>query len=149
MTEAKNRVTLIGIKMAKPGEEFIYVGSVPACEGCKVRKACHNLLEGRRYRVETVRPTTHTCSVFEDGAQVVEVIEAPVVALIAGEMAIMNSRIVFEYPCNRNDCRSYDLCHPEGLNEKERYIITQILGNAPDECLRGRKNMKLVELLPL
>ncbi|WP_370650831.1 UPF0179 family protein [Methanocalculus sp.] len=149
MTESKNRVTLIGVKLAKTGDEFFYDGAISECEGCKVRKACHNLVEGRKYRIIGIRPTIHTCPVFADGARVVEVTEAPVVALIAGEMAIPNSRLVYEYLCNREDCRSFDLCHPDGVNEGEKYIITQILGSAPDECLRGRRNLKLVELLPI
>jgi len=149
MTEAKNRVTLIGKKLARNGTEFVYVGAVDACNRCKVKKACHNLIVGRKYRVVDIRPTTHSCQVFADGACVVEVEEAPVVALIAGEMAIANSRFIYEYTCNRDECRSYDLCHPDGVNEKEKYTITQILGSAPDECLRGRKNLKLVEILPL
>lgn len=149
MTEAKNRVTLIGTKLAKEGLEFIYIGAVDECSGCKVKKACHNLIEGRKYRVVDIRPTIHSCPVFADGACVVEVEEAPVVALIAGDMAITNSRFVYEYTCNREECRSYDLCHPDGVNEGEKYMISQVLGNAPDECLRGRKNLKLVEILPL
>jgi len=149
MTEAKNRVTLIGTKLAQNGTEFVYVGEVDECSRCKVKKACHNLVRGRKYRVVDVRPTVHSCPVFVDGACVVEVEDAPVVALIAGEMAITNSRFVYEYSCNREECRSYDLCHPDGVNEKEKYMITQILGSAPDECLRGRKNLKLVEILPL
>jgi hypothetical protein len=149
MTESKNRVTLIGVKLAKMGDEFFYDGVAPECVGCKVKKACHNLVEGRKYRIIGIRPTTHTCPVFADGARVVEVTEAPVVALIAGDMAIQNSRLVYEYLCNREDCRSFDLCHPDGVNEGEKYTIIQVLGGAPDECLRGRRNLKLVELLPI
>ncbi|RQD80235.1 MAG: UPF0179 family protein [Methanocalculus sp. MSAO_Arc2] len=149
MTETKNRVTLIGKKIAKTGLEFVYIGEVEECGTCKVKKACHTLVEGRKYRIVGVRPTTHTCTVFADGVRVVDVSDAPVVALIAGELAIPNSRMIYEYTCNRNDCRSYDLCHPDGVNEGEKYIITQVLGNAPDECLRGRRNLKLVEILPL
>ncbi|MCP1662422.1 MAG: UPF0179 family protein [Methanocalculus sp. MSAO_Arc1] len=149
MAESKNRVTLIGSKLAKPGMEFVYVGAVEDCTVCKVKKACHTLVEGRKYRVTSVRPTTHTCTVFADNVRVVDVEDAPVVVLIAGEMAIPNSRFVYEYICNREDCRSYDLCHPDGVNEGEKYTITQVLGNAPDECLRGRRNLKLVEIRPL
>ena len=145
MTEAKTKVTLIGTAYAKQGFEFIYDGEAPACDTCKVKKACHNLVKGRKYRIVTIRTTHHECPVHLNGATAVEVTEAPVTALISAEMAIVNSKIKFETSCNKSDCRSYDLCHPDGIVEGEKYIVADVLGNAPDICEKGR-TLKLVEL---
>ena len=147
MTEAKTKVTLIGTVHAKVGTEFIYEGEAPECNTCKVRKACHNLHKGRKYRIVTVRTTHHDCPVHLNGATAVEVTEAPISALIPPEMAIINSKIKIELSCNKADCKSYALCRPEGVVDGEKYIVTDVLGNAPDICEKGRA-LKLVEIRP-
>ncbi|MCC7566248.1 MAG: UPF0179 family protein [Methanomicrobiaceae archaeon] len=148
MTTKKPKVTLVGALMAKPGLEFIYEGEISECEACKVRKVCHNLQPGKKYRIVNVRPQTrHECLVHIDSACAVEVIESPITALVPADRAIVNSKIQYEYTCNKTYCRSYELCHPEGIIEGEKYIVGEILGNAPDICERGRV-LKLVELRP-
>ncbi|KDE56508.1 UPF0179 family protein [Methanoculleus sp. MH98A] len=150
MAKVKTKVTLIGAALAKPGLDFVYEGnSCPECENCKVRKTCHNLQPGRRYRVATVRTNTrHDCPVHHEAVIAVDVVEAPVVALIGADMAIANTRICYEFSCPRNECRSYRLCRPDGIIEGEKYVVGEVLGNAPDVCERGRA-LKLVELRPV
>ena len=147
MFDAKTKVTLIGTVLAKPNVEFIYEGEIPECDTCKVKKACHNLQKGRKYRIVTVRSTHHDCAVHLNGATAVEVMEAPITALINADMAMVNSRIKPELSCNRSECRSYPLCRPDGVTDGEKYIVTEVLGNAPDICDKGRA-LKLVELRP-
>jgi uncharacterized protein (UPF0179 family) len=145
MAEAKTKVTLIGTVLARQGVEFVYEGEAAACETCKVKKACHNLQKGRRYRIVTVRTTHHDCPVHVNGATAVEVMEAPITALISADRAITNSKIRFEISCSKTDCRSYELCHPDGILDGEKYVVADVLGNAPDICEKGRA-LKLVEL---
>jgi hypothetical protein len=145
MAETKTKVTLIGTVHAKPGVEFVFEGEIPACDNCKVKKACHNLQKGHKYRIVTVRTTHHECSVHLNGATAVEVMEAPITALISADMAIANSKIKFETSCNKADCRSFELCHPDGIVDGEKYVVIDVLGNAPDICSKGR-SLKLVEL---
>jgi uncharacterized protein len=147
MAETKSKVTLVGTVLAKPGVEFIYEGEAPECDICKVKKACNNLQKGRKYRIVTVRTTHHDCTVHLNGATAVEVMEAPISALIGPEMAIVNSRIKIEFTCNKADCRSFSLCRPEGIVDGEKYIVSDVLGNAPDICEKGRA-LKLVEIRP-
>ncbi|MDK2891155.1 MAG: uncharacterized protein PWR21_1787 [Methanoculleus sp.] len=149
MAKEKTKVTLIGAGLAKPGLDFVYEGTTcPECESCKVRKTCHNLQPGKKYRVATVRTNTrHDCPVHHEAAVAVDVVEAPIVALISAEMAIANSRISYEFSCPRTECRSYRLCRPDGVIEGEKYVVGEVLGNAPDVCERGRP-LKLVELRP-
>jgi uncharacterized protein (UPF0179 family) len=147
MAESKTKVTLVGTVLAKQGNEFVYEGEVADCGSCKVKKACNNLQKGRRYRIVTVRTTHHDCEVHLNGATAVEVTEAPITALINAEMAIVNSKIRLESSCNRADCRSYPLCRPDGIVEGEKYVVSEVLGNASDICDKGRA-LKLVEIRP-
>jgi len=147
MAEAKTKVTLVGTVLAKTGVEFIYEGEAPECDTCKVKKACNNLQKGRKYRIVTVRTTHHECPVHLNGATAVEVMEAPISALISPEMAIVNSKIKIELSCNKADCRSFSLCRPDGVVDGEKYVVTEVLGNAPDICEKGRA-LKLVEIRP-
>lgn len=147
MSDVKTKVTLVGTVLAKQGTEFIYEGEVAECDTCKVKKACNNLQKGRKYRIVTVRTTHHECMVHLNGATAVEVMEAPITALINADMAIVNSRIKLELSCNRGECRSYSLCRPDGVVDGEKYIVSEVLGNAPDICDKGRA-LKLVEIKP-
>jgi uncharacterized protein (UPF0179 family) len=147
MADAKTKVTLVGTVLAKQGTEFIYEGESAECEACKVKKACNNLLIGRKYRIVSVRSTHHECTIHLNGATAVEVMEAPIMALINADMAIINSKIKIDLSCNRSDCRSYSLCRPDGVTDGEKYIVTSVLGNASDICAKGRA-LKLVDIKP-
>lgn len=138
----------MGTVLAKPNVEFIYEGEVAECDTCKVKKACHNLQKGRKYRIVTVRTTHHDCAVHLNGATAVEVMEATITALINADMAIINSRIKPELSCNKSDCRSFPLCRPDGVTDGEKYVVVDVLGNASDICDKGRA-LKLVEIRPV
>jgi hypothetical protein len=150
MAEEKAKVTLIGVTLAKPGLDFVYEGILPPeCDGCKVRKICHNLQPQKKYRIAAVRPNTrHDCPVHHEAVIAVDVVEGPVVALISAEMAIVNSKISYEFTCPRTGCRGYRLCHPDGIIDGGKYVVDEVLGNAPDVCERGW-TLKLVELRPV
>jgi uncharacterized protein (UPF0179 family) len=148
MVGEKSKITLIGTTLARPGLEFVYQGALDACSSCKVRKACNNLRVGRKYRILSVRNTRHDCQVHLNGASAVECVESPVVALIGADMAIVNSRILFECACTRTECKAYDLCRPDGIVEGDRYLVGEVLGNPPAPCEKGRA-LKLVELRPI
>ena len=148
MAETKTKVTLVGTVLAKPGVEFIYEGESTECGTCKVKKACNNLTKGHRYRIVTVRSTHHECTIHLNGATAVEVIDAPATMLINADMAMMNSRVKIEFSCNKTECRSFSLCHPDGVVEGEKYIIADVVGNAPDICDKGRA-LKMVEIKPV
>ena len=142
------KITLIGKALAREGAEFVYRGEVHECEGCRVRKVCHNLHPEWRYRIVGVRKTTlHTCHVHMDGAYTVEVVEAVIPALIPAERAILNSTITYEAGCTRCDCDNFDLCNPEGIVPGEGYRIAEIDNAAIFSCEQG-KRMRRVLLSP-
>ena len=145
MADAKPKVTLIGTTMAIQGLEFIYEGECTECDGCPVRKACHNLKPGRKYRIVAVRKTRHPCTVHLNGVTAVEVVESSIPALINADMAIKNTRIAFERPCTRVGCEYYALCNPDGAIPGEKYVVIEVLGSAPGICEKGR-NLQRVEL---
>jgi len=148
MAEGKTKVTLVGTVLAKQGIEFIYEGEVAACDTCKVKKACNNLQTGRKYRIVSVRTTHHECMVHLNGATAVEVVEAPIRVLINADMAIVNSKIKLDLSCIKSDCRNFTHCHPEGVVEGEKYVVSDVLGNASDICEKGRV-LKCVDIKPV
>ena len=48
-------VTLIGKKLAKVGNEFVYLGITQKCRNCRLKTVCSNLQEGRTYKIERGR----------------------------------------------------------------------------------------------
>jgi uncharacterized protein (UPF0179 family) len=146
MAETKPKVTLIGKELAKTGLEFIYEGTIDDCGSCRLSKACNNLKKGRRYRIVGVRPTEHSCAVHLNGARSVEVIDSPIPVLINADMAIKNTRIRYEFSCNKTQCPNYELCFPPGIIEGEKYIVVEVLGKNPEACEKGR-SLQLVELM--
>ncbi|HVP95173.1 MAG TPA: UPF0179 family protein [Methanoregulaceae archaeon] len=145
---SKPKITLIGTDLARTGLEFVYEGILEECGACSLRKACNNLKEGRRYRITSIRPAHHDCTVHRNGTSTVEVIESPVGTLINAEMAIKNSRITYEFSCTNETCKNYDLCHPEGIVAGEKYTVVDITGSAPEPCEKGR-TLQVVNLIPV
>ena len=148
MAVEKPKVTLIGTGLAKQGLEFVYEGPIDECRPCSLKKACNNLKEGKRYRIVNVRPAKHDCLVHRNGTCAVEVVESPIAALLNAEMVIKNSRIRYEYTCTKEDCKSYSLCHPDGIIEGEKYVVVEVVGNAPNPCEKGR-TLQLVNLMSI
>lgn len=141
-------VTIVGNVLAYEGAEFVYAGKTEACESCKVAKVCHSekLKEGRRYKVVSVRKTRHTCAVHAEGAQAVDVEETKITAVIPTSQATRRTRITYTPVCDDIFCKGYAFCHPDGMTEKGRYVVLEVLGSYSEMCPKGKKNLKLVEL---
>ena len=140
-------ITLIGIRMAKPGTEFIFKGKNPDCNGCRFKNSCLNLEEGGRYKVVGLRNTSPLdCSIHEGGVQAVDVVESPWTVMIESRMAIQGSTIIYEpVHCHENDCEMYEYCHNPGLIPGNKYKILTIIGEPEGKCPRGY-SFKLVEM---
>ena len=137
--EEGRKVTLIGAKLAKEGEEFVFLGPSKKCEECKLKNACTNLEVGRRYMIEKVRnEMKHECYIHEDGVCVVEVGEPTIMAAIDATYAFKNSKFVFEdLGCKESSCELFDSCHPLGLRAGDSCTILDVIGDAPSECKEG------------
>ncbi|MFP4654787.1 MAG: UPF0179 family protein [Methanohalobium sp.] len=146
MTNKDIKVTLIGCRLAKEGQEFIYWGESPDCSGCKIKNTCNNLEIGRKYRVEKIRSdTVHGCYLHDQGAMVVEVSRASVVAAIESKKAVPGAKINFEsIKCDEIDCEYHKFCYPKGLKNGDKCTIINVLDDV-EVCSRG-KSLKKVEL---
>ncbi len=120
-------VTLVGERQVKIGNEFIYVGSLTNCKGCKLKGVCFNLEEGRKYRIKGVRGVRHECKIYDEGVMVVEVERTPLRMAANGKSAIEGSTITFEFPkCDETTCETYRLCHPTALSSGGKGKILKV-----------------------
>lgn len=140
-------ITLIGTRLAKVDNEFIFSGQIPECAGCKLVQTCMNLDRGTRYRIVGVREgAKHECAIHDAGVLAVEVIESPFVAAIESRKAFGGSKIVFEpAACDVTGCGMFELCHPSGLSRGDRCTIVRVVGDAPESCEKGY-SLKVVEV---
>jgi uncharacterized protein (UPF0179 family) len=140
-------LTLVGSRLAEPGQEFVYRGEASACEGCPYRDQCLNLTEGRRYRVASVREggSTLECGVHDSGVRAVEVEPASLTANVASANAYAGSTVSLEGSCPHTGCPSHEFCEPAGADFDEQYRISEIRGDPPhDHCMLDR-DLTLVE----
>lgn len=148
MEQQKTRVTIVGSTYAKPNSQFVYCGKVDQCESCTIARVCHNLEPGRRYEVVAIRAATHRCPVHHDGAVTVDVVEAPVEILLPPDIAKKNTTITLRFPECDEACESWASCHPAGVVEGQKYIITEVLGGDTALCRIGPSPV-LVKIVPL
>ena len=143
-------LTLVGIRLAEPGTEFVYRGEAEPCEGCPYREQCLTLTEGRRYRVASVRENANTleCGVHEGGVRAVEVEPAAVRANVARSTAYAGSKASLEGPCPHTGCPSHELCEPAGAEMGEEYRIAEVLGDPPHDHCELDRDLTMVEFAP-
>ncbi len=147
MAKGSPSITLIGVDLARTGVEFIFNGAAAECEACKLRNTCLNLGVGRKYRITGVRGSTeHKCALHDIGVKAVEVAESPNVVAIDSKKAFSGSKITHKQSeCATGDCTIYELCHPSGVENGEKLVISAVIGDLPETCVEG-KSLKLVEL---
>jgi uncharacterized protein (UPF0179 family) len=143
-------LTLVGQRLAETGREFVYQGEAGACEGCPYRDQCLNLVEGRKYRITSVRENANLldCAVHDAGVIAVEVDPAPVRANVASTSAYAGSKVELEGPCPHTGCPSHEYCEPAGAAFDTEYRIDDVVGDPPhDYCMLDR-DLTLVEFEP-
>ena len=147
VSDADVIVTLIGMKLARVGVEFVFTATPDECENCRMRSTCTNLDEGRRYRVVKVRSGTgHDCPIHDGGVIAVEVIEPTIRAAIDSKTCFDRSKIIYEpKDCRFIDCKFREFCFPSGLIKGDKYVILNILGDLQDNC-EDERSLKVVEL---
>ena len=136
----KNIITLLGKKLAKEGNEFVYLGITPKCKGCKLKAVCSNLQEGRVYRVEKVREKSHDCQLHDEDVVVVEVKKQPHEVNVKKEVAEATAIEYHKIKCNNALCPEYEACVPK-IKEKE-YKIVEVLNDV--NCPRGFNLKKIL-----
>ncbi len=140
------KVTLIGVRLAKVGVEFVFDGPASECESCRLKNTCMSLDIGRRYRVVGTRDIHHECPLHDGGVYAVEVVEMLTIVAIESRKALEGSKISFDPPrCDKNNCSIYDLCHPPWLRPGDKCTINSVLGAPSESCIDGL-TLRLVEL---
>lgn len=147
MEEQETIITLIGTKLAKVGNEFIFKGAAKECEVCKLNKTCLGLNIGSRYRITNIRTGEKLeCFVHDSGVCAVEVVEVPIKVAVESRKAIKGSRLVYEsLSCKLSDCENFILCHPSGLTQGNKFMIMDVEGEINEPCNKGY-SLKVVEV---
>lgn len=148
MEPKKTRVTIVGSSYAKPGCQFVYEGRTAACESCSIARVCHNLEPGKRYEVTAIRAASHHCPVHHEGAVTVDVTDAPVDIRIPPELARKNTTITIHLPECDEVCPAFADCHPAGVKNGQKFIITELRDADPVPCRQG-PNPVMVRIVPL
>lgn len=116
-------VTLIGEKLAKKDNEFIYLGPNNECRNCKLKTVCFNLKPGRKYKITNIRDKRHNCNVHEGTAAVVEVQELPITTAIDKKLSEGSKVKIENNGCRSIGCINYDLCSVILQKDKNYKII--------------------------
>ncbi len=136
------QITIIGEKIAKKDEEFIFVGPQSDCKNCKLKNICFNLKMNYRYKIIAVRDKRHSCSVHEGDVIVVEVEEQPIETTI-DEKFTQGSMFTFERKdCDESTCLYHDLCTNEALKPGKKYTISKVLESIP--CSKGKSLKRVI-----
>ncbi|ADG13716.1 Protein of unknown function UPF0179 [Methanocaldococcus infernus ME] len=136
-------ITLIGSKLAKEGEKFIYLGELEECKDCKFKNLCHNLEVGRIYKIKSVRSTNHRCKIHLGGVKAVEVEISEIEAIIESKKALEG--LSFTYSpilCDNSDCENYKFCVPQGLVEGDKVRVEKVLERV--ECKNNLSLRKVI-----
>ncbi|WP_435333378.1 UPF0179 family protein [Haloarchaeobius sp. TZWWS8] len=141
------KVTLIGARLAEPGQQFVYHGESSLCEGCPYRAQCLNLTEGVKYQVTDLRENAQTleCAVHDEGVRAVEVETAPVRANIPSQHAYGGSKVKLAGPCPHTECPSHEFCVPDGAEFDTEYRIDDVVGDPPHDYCHLDRELTLVE----
>ena len=143
-------VTLVGARLAEPGQEFVFQGEASGCEGCPYRDQCLNLEEGTRYEVTDVRENTQLldCAVHDEGVRAVEVEPTSIPVNVPSKSAYSGSKAKLAGECPHSDCPSHPFCVPLGADFDEEYQIEEVLGDPPHETCELDRDLTQVELAP-
>lgn len=140
------KITVIGQKLAKEGNEFYFVGEMEECKNCKVRSTCLNLEADRRYRVKEIRSDKLlSCALHDEGVIAVFVEPAPILTLIDAKKAIQGAQLTYEPIKSSSGDKEYQsMINPEGLVKGDKCTIYSL-----GETVRlNGQNYKKAELLP-
>ncbi|MDR2944111.1 MAG: UPF0179 family protein [Methanosarcinales archaeon] len=125
---AAAKITVIGSRLAKPGEVFFFMEEREECKKCNIRGTCLNLDSGRKYEVVSVRNSNLLkCALHDGGVLAVEVANAPIEAYIDAKKAIAGSKITFApTKINQEEENTADLFSPKGLEKGDKCIVKEV-----------------------
>jgi len=124
-TKKEKIITMVGVKQARKGFEFLHETPSEKCKKCQYYKVCiGNLEAGRVYRIVGLREKTFSCPLHEGGVRVVEVVESEISAAIPQKIALEGAVITFhKIVCENFTCKYRGLCFPVGIYDGDRCEI--------------------------
>ncbi|MCK5397132.1 MAG: UPF0179 family protein [Thermoplasmata archaeon] len=135
-------LTVIGKTIAKPGAEFIFMGSNSSCKDCKVKTICFHLEQGTKYKIIGARDIVHDCPQHDEGVVVVQVEETPREIIISKRQAIEGTTITLEMKkCPERGCQHYKLCHPLGMESGLKRKVIKVQEKV--DCMDGQGLVKV------
>jgi uncharacterized protein (UPF0179 family) len=153
MTTVATKITVIGARLAKPGEAFFFLDETEECKKCNIRGTCLNLDSGRKYRIVSVRNNNLlTCALHDGGVLAVVVENAPIEAYIDAKKAVSGVKIVYE-PIkqkeetqeNPQNPQEQELFAPKGLMKGDKCLVKEVF----EGIERDGKTYKRVNLVLL
>lgn len=120
------QVTLIGEKLAKDGNEFIYFGPNNECRNCKLKTVCFNLKQGREYKIINVRDKQHNCNVHEGNVVVVEVDILPIFTSIDKKIFEGTETKIKKVDCKNIGCDYFNICVNSAIKKDKTYVVKKI-----------------------
>lgn len=138
-------ITLIGIGLAKEGQEFIFLGPAKECEDCRFKSSCVGNLEmNRKYVVTDIKENEQKCQVHAEGKVIpVEVERAEIEVLTTSKNIFEGSTFTYNAPECDEACDFHDLCFPDGLVENDKCIVLENNGKHKEKCKKGLDLNKL------
>ncbi|MCL2550477.1 MAG: UPF0179 family protein [Methanimicrococcus sp.] len=130
MTTA-SKITVIGNRLAKPGETFYFLEEQAECKKCKIRGTCLNLDSGRKYEVVSVRNSTLLdCELHDGGVLAVNVKKAPIEAFVDSKKAVVGAKISFDpvkvKSVDDDDAPNVELFAPKGLLKGDKCVVKEV-----------------------
>ena len=122
------KITIVGLKQARPGYTFLYSGATDSCRQCDYYSPCVGSLEdGRVYAVTKVINKELPCILQSGHGKVVEVDESNKEILIDAKLGIPGAIITVDLvPCKRLDCKHRDRCFPLGLMSGDKCKVLKV-----------------------
>ena len=120
-------VNMIQKEQAMVGHEFIFNGPASVCEDCRVKAACLNLTDGKRYRVTRLRDVSHDCPLSEGLVRVVEVEASAPSTSVEANTAREGATISYRASaCGNLFCDNFIICRPRGLTDGTKVRIIEV-----------------------
>ncbi|WNY28130.1 hypothetical protein MmiEs2_03120 [Methanimicrococcus stummii] len=145
------KITVIGSRLAKPGETFFFLGEQEDCKRCNIRGTCLNLDLGRKYEIVSVRnDNLLKCALHDGGVLAVSVQNAPVEAYIDAKKAVAGSTVTFTPSKVKLEEGHIDngiddsLFTPKGLTKGDKCLVKEVFeGIEVEEKTYKRVNLIL------
>ncbi len=134
-----NKITLIGVDLAKKDGIFTFIGPLTGkCDECRIKNVCFNLEEGKKYRILDVREQINPCFVYNGNkVSTIEVEE------IDDTYNIQNSKRLMEgssielksMKCDFLTCPFIEKCNLLNIKKPKKIVVKKIVKKI--KCPKG------------